>query len=249
MTNRKPWHEEDRFWEAVTPILFGKRRWEEAPKEVESMITLLGLEPGMKVLDLCCGVGRHSLELARRGFVVTAVDRTESYLRQASELAKKEGLTIEFVKEDMRNFIRPNAFDAVINFYTSFGYFEDPDDDRKVIKNVYQSLKVGGVLLIEMMGKEILARIFRERDWFEEDGLLILEERKLGDCWDRVETRWIIIRENQRIEQKLSLRLYSAVELRSLLSECGFKEIEIYGDLQQSPYNQMARRLIAITRK
>lgn len=249
MTNRKPWHEEDRFWEAVTPILFGKRRWEEAPKEVESMITLLGLEPGMKVLDLCCGVGRHSLELARRGFVVTAVDRTESYLRQASELAKKEGLTIEFVKEDMRNFIRPNAFDAVINFYTSFGYFEDPDDDRKVIKNVYQSLKVGGVFLIEMMGKEILARIFRERDWFEEDGILILEERKLGDCWDRVETRWIIIRENQRIEQKLSLRLYSAVELRSLLSESGFKEIEIYGDLQQSPYNQMARRLIAITRK
>ena len=115
-----PWHEQDAFWLAVEPVLFLQRRWSDAPAEVEGIISLLGLQSGMRVLDLCCGVGRHALEFARRGFHVTGVDRTQAYLDKASRQAVSEGLRAEFVREDMRAFCRPQAFDAAVNLFTSF---------------------------------------------------------------------------------------------------------------------------------
>ena len=158
MQEAQPWHEQDEFWETVAPILFAQRRWSDAPAEVEEVVSLLGIGPGAHILDLCCGVGRHSLELARRGFRVTGVDRTRLYLDRASKQAEAEGLKIEFVQDDMRTFCRPDAFDVVINLFTSFSYFEDPEEDRQVLVNVYRSLKPGGVFVLEMLGKEILAR-------------------------------------------------------------------------------------------
>lgn len=236
MPQAKPWHEQDTFWDTVAPILFVQRRWTDAPAEVEQVISLLGVEPEAHILDLCCGVGRHSLELARRGFQVTGVDRTRPYLDRASRQAEAEGLEIEFVQSDMRDFCRPDAFDAVVNLFTSFGYFEDPEDDRQVALNMYRSLKPGGVFLIDMMGKEVLARIFRERDWHEENGVLILEERKISKNWSWMENRWIIFADDNRTELNLSHRVYSAVELASLLTEGGFAHVDAYGNLDGSAY-------------
>jgi len=244
-----PWYKQDTFWETVAPTLFTQRRWSEAPVEVGQVVALLGIEPGAHVLDLCCGVGRHSLDLARRGFQVTGVDRTRPYLDRAARQAEAEGLEIEFVQSDMRSFCRPDAFDAVVNLFTSFGYFEDPEDDRQVALNVCRSLKSGGAFLIDMMGKEILARIFRERDWYEEDGVLILQERKVTKNWSWMENRWIMFKDNHRAELNLSHRIYSATELASLLTECGFAHVDAYGDLEGSAYDHLARRLVVVARK
>ena len=249
MQETQPWHEQNAFWETVAPTLFTQRRWSDAPAEVEQVVSLLGIEPGAHILDLCCGVGRHSLELARRGFQVTGVDRTRLYLDRASRQAEAEGLQVEFVQSDMRTFCRPDAFDAVVNLFTSFGYFEDPEDDHQVALNVYRSLKSGGVFLLEMMGKEVLARIFRERDWYEEDGVLILQERKITKNWGWMESRWILFADNNRTELKLSHRIYSAVELASLLAECGFAHLDAYGDLEGRAYDHLARRLVVVARK
>ena len=245
----KPWHEQDEFWEAFEPILFAQRHWSAVPVEVEAIISLLQLHPGMSILDLCCGPGRHSLELARRGFYVTGVDRTRRYLDKAAAQAANEGLQIEFVQEDIRNFCRPNAFDAVLNLYTSFGYFEDPQEDRQVATNILRSLKPDGVLVLEIMGKEVLARIFQERSWHEEDGVLILEERKIRSGWNWIDTRWILFQDGRRIEKTLSLRLYSAAELTSLLATCGFARSEVYGDLAGSLYDHTAKRLVVVGHK
>jgi ubiquinone/menaquinone biosynthesis C-methylase UbiE len=220
-----------------------------APEQVENFISLLGIAPGCKVLDLCCGVGRHSLELSRRGFTVTGVDRTVSYLQKARRKAKKEKLKIEFVKDDMRTFCRPNAFDVVINLFTSFGYFQNQDDNRKVLINVHRSLKDGGVALFDLMGKEILARIFTERGWNEENGIFILEERKPTKNWSWMENRWIIINDNEKCEFKITHRLYSAFEFSELLKDCGFSSVDVYGDLTGAPYDQKARRLVAVAHK
>lgn len=249
MQEIKPWHEQDAFWETVEPVLFAQRRWSDAPAEVEKIISLLGLQTGMSLLDLCCGVGRHSLEFTRRGFRVTGVDRTRVYVDKASKHGQAEGLEVEFVQDDMRAFCRPEAFDVVINLFTSFGYFENPEDDRRVVTNVYRSLKAGGVLLLEMMGKEVLARIFQERGWHEENGILILEERKLARAWGWIENRWIMFKDNRRTELRLSHRLYSAVELISLLTECGFAHTDVYGDLAGSPYDHTAKRLVGVGHK
>ncbi len=248
MPKSKPWYEDDNFWETAAPLMFSGHL-ERAREELDKLVPLLGIKPGIHILDLCCGIGRHSLELARRGFQVTGVDRTRSYLDIASKQAEAEGLKVEFVQDDMRTFCRPGAFDVCINMFTSFGYFEDPAEDRQVVVNVYRSLKSGGVFILETMGKEVLARVFRERDWYEEKGIFRLTEHKVSHNWGWMENRWIMFKDDKRIEFKVTHRLYSAVELASLFTECGFSQTDAYGDLSGSAYDHTASRLVMVAHK
>jgi SAM-dependent methyltransferase len=230
--------------------MFGEERWEMAPAEVDAVIALLGVKPGAAILDLCCGVGRHALQLARKGFHVTGVDRTSAYLRTAREKAAAEQLELELVQDDMRDFVRPSAFDAAINLYTSFGYFEDPVDDRRVVENLLHSLRPGGMLAMEMMGKEVLARIFLPRDWQElPDGSLFLQERRVSRDWTWMENRWILIEGAQRREYAIDHRIYDGEGLRALLLCAGFDSVSLHGDLSGSPYGAEAKRLVAVARK
>jgi len=245
----KVWHEQDNFWAKWAPILFPKQRWEKTQEEVTNIVSLLKIDPGASILDLCCGPGRHSLELARHGFSVTGVDRTKSYLEKARKQAETEGLKVEFIQEDMRNFCKPNTFDVAINLFTSFGYFEDIKDDKKVITNVHHSLKNKGVFLIDIMGKEVLARVFCERNWHEVDNNIVLEERKICKNWSWIDNRWILVKDGEKEEYKISHRIYSAVELTALLNECGFNPIDVYGDLTGEPYDHTAKRLILVAHK
>jgi SAM-dependent methyltransferase len=244
MKKSTPWYEQEDFWATVEPILFSERRIQNAPIEVDKMIMLLGLEPGMKILDQCCGVGRHILEFARRGFQATGVDIYQPYLDRAEKIARTEKLKVKLLHGDMRTFCEPNKYDVVLNYFTSFGFFDDPKDDVKVALNAYKSLRKGGVYTLDMMSKEILAKSFRERDWREDEGLIVLEERKILGNWSQVENRWMVLQGNQRKELHLTLRLYSAVELSLLLTNCGFQRIEVFGDLDGIPYDDKARRLI-----
>ena len=149
----------------------------------------------------------------------------------------------------MRTFCQPEAFDVIINMFTSFGYFEDPEEDRKVVMNVYRSLKSGGLFLMEIMGKEVLARIFQERVWHEEDGVIQLEEHKVTRNWSWMENRWIMLKGNKRMENRVSHRLYSATELAGLLKDSGFTKVDVYGGLDGSPYDQTARRMVIVAQK
>jgi len=180
---------------------------------------------------------------------VTGVDKTVAYLETARKQAKTDGLDVEFVQDDMRAFCRPDAFDAAINLFTSFGYFEDPEDDRRVVMNVYRSLRSDGAFLMDLMGKEVLARVFQERGWREENGIILLEERKVSSNWGWIENRWVIVEDGEKREVKISLRLYSAVELSTLLRECGFDRADVYGDVKRAPYDHTAKRLVVVAHK
>lgn len=243
------WYEQDDFWKTWAPFMFSKERWEDAPDEVNNLIALLAIKPNSSVLDLCCGPGRHALEFARRGFSVTGVDRTKRYLEEARKRAEKEKLKLELVQKDMRRFRRPGKFDAALNLFTSFGFFEDQKDDQLMASNVYDSLKDGGVFVIDIIGKEILARIFRERDWQERDGAIMLEERTVSKDWTWMENRWILIKDGQTLEFRFSHRPYSAAELTRLLADSGFAETEVYGSLAGTPYDHQAKRLVVVARK
>ena len=244
------WHETDETWENLGPVLFTRRRWERAEVEVGLLIALLGLSGTERILDIPCGTGRHTLELSRRGYRVTGVDRTESYLAEARRRSDDNGLDVEWVRADMRSFSRPEAFDVVLNMYTSFGYFEDAADDRLAAQVFLDALKSGGRLMMELHGKENLAAGFQPRDWVElDDGLLLLESRAITDHWRSVHNRWIVIREGGRHEIEFSLRLYGAGELIDLLRDVGFAEIAAFGNLEGDPYDEHARRLVLVADK
>ncbi len=134
------------------PELFGPLEGN-AENEVDEIIDLLALQPGSAVEDLGCGRGRHAIPLARRGFAVTGVDLSEKMLGIARTRARKEGVAVEWVREDMRVFRRPGTFDLCLSLFTSFGYFND-EENQKVLDNVGMSLKEGGILLLDLRNAE-----------------------------------------------------------------------------------------------
>ncbi len=243
------WFEDDEFWRTTAPSMFGDQMWQAAPGDVDGVVELAGIAPPARVLDLACGPGRHTLELARRGFRVTGVDLSKFLLDEARRRAQEAGLAVEFIQQDMRHFQGNGEFDCALNLFTSFGFFRDPADDRRVVENAFRALKGGGVFVLDSMGKEILARIFNPRDWREHDEELWLYERKVQEDWSWIENRWIVVRGGVRKEFRISHRLYSAAELSRLMLECGFKRVEAYGDFQGAPYDQDARRLVAVARR
>jgi len=246
MRKQKAWHDQDEFWATFAPKMFSETTWANAVPQVDQLLVLNGAQPGDAFLDLGCGPGRHSLELARRGFKVTGVDRTSLFLEQASRKAKEESLPVDFIQEDMRHFSRSEAFHHAISMFTSFGYFEDHAENIQVIQNVFNSLKENGTFLIELMGKEVLARVYRERDWSETDSILYLEERQVTRNWTWMSNRWIMINGAKRFEIHLDHWLYSAVELSAMLKQCGFLKVDAYGGLDGSPYDTSAKRLVVV---
>jgi SAM-dependent methyltransferase len=178
------------------------------------------------------------------------VDRTDSYLVEARARAEDAGLPLELVLADMRAFVRPNTYDVAVNLFTSFGYFEDENENLRVLANLHTSLRPGGALVMELAAKEVLAREFRERDWTElSDGTLVLQERRIARGWTWIESRWIIIKDGERRELPLAHRIYGASDLTTLLNEAGFANVRVYGDLSGSPYDHTAKRLVVVARK
>ncbi len=249
MSQKKEWFEDASLWETAQPILFQRSRLVDAVAETRMILELTKPAPGSRILDLCCGIGRHCLELARLGFAVTAVDITQKYIDMANRLAKEQGLAIEFLCEDMRAFRRPDSFDLVINCFSSFGYFEEKADDITVVANVSESLRPGGRFLLDTVGKEAIARAYQKRDWHEGNGYIVLEERNIEKDWSWIRNRWIVISGEKRNEITLSHRLYSASELTELLKANGFSQAAAYGDLSGRPYDADAHRLILLATK
>jgi SAM-dependent methyltransferase len=247
--HKKEWFDNEMFWKDMYPYLFTEERFSRAPEEVEKILALTKPE-GKTALDLCCGPGRCSIAMAAAGFKVTGVDRTEFLLDKAVETANAARITIEWIQMDMRDFIRADAFDLALNVWTSFGYFDDKDEDLQVLSNILTNLKPGGVCLIEVLGKERLAKMFQPTtSSVLPDGTEIIQRHEIVDDWTRIQNEWILIRNGRVKRYKLNLTVYSGQELRDRLEQSGFTDVKLYGNLDGEEYGLNAQRLIAVARK
>lgn len=243
------WFESEDFWRDFYPYMFSADRFAAAKDEVSRVMTLTQRSNG-DLLDLCCGPGRHAVEFAQRGFHVTGVDRSTFLLDRAREHASQAGASVEWVLEDMRRFLRPGTFDLACNLFTSFGYFEDEQDDLRVLQNLQQSLKDDGVLVIETLGKERLARVWQNAICTElADGSLLVQRPQLLNDWCRIRSEWTLIKDGHARSFSFEHTIYSGRELKDLLLSSGFNEVQLFGDLQGSTYNLEATRLVAVARK
>jgi SAM-dependent methyltransferase len=243
------WFEDESFWTEMYPFMFPEDRFHLAEEQIEKALTLVDYQGGA-VLDLCCGPGRHSFALAKRGIRVTAVDRSEFLLNKAKAEAARLNLEIEFVLDDMRRFVRSHSFSLILNMFTSFGYFDDKEDDLTVLRNAYQSLQPGGAMLIDVLGKEPLARRYQPTSSTQgADGVLLIERHEICEDWTRCRNEWILVKGATAKSFNFQTRLYSGQEMKDIMLLAGFEEVAVLGDLDGNEYGIDANRLIAIGRK
>jgi len=224
---------------------------ETSRQQVDFVIDKLSLEPGARVLDLCCGQGRHLIDLARRGYDVVGLDLSEYMLEQCKTVAAAEGISPVLVHADMREVGFTAEFDAVINMFTSFGYLENDSEDQRVINAASLALKGGGSLLIDLMNRDWLMGVFKPVEWQENSrGDLILSERDFDAITGRVNAREVTIHpDGARTDRSHCIRLYTYNELDAMLQQAGLKIQSTYGGFDSSPFHFRSRRMIVIARK
>lgn len=224
---------------------------ERTAAEVQGIVNLLGLSPGARLLDLACGHGRHAILLAKLGYEVTGYDLSEIFLRRAQADAEAQGVNVRWVRGDMRRLSFAAEFDAVINVFTAFGYFADPEEDRQVLRGICAALRPGGRFLLETMHRDGLISRFRRQD-FEKtaNGTFVLHERQWDPARDLLTDQITLIRpDGTRKNYTTAIRLYSLTELIALLKACGMEPESWYGGLNGSPLQLESRRLAIVSRR
>ncbi len=223
---------------------------ERTAREVAGIIRLLHLEAGKSVLDLCCGYGRHAIPLAQYGCQVTGQDLSSAFIQLAQQEAEAAGVRANWVQGDMRFIPFEHEFDAVINIFTSFGYFEDEAEDQHVLEQVHKALKPGGLLLLETVYQPRVVRAFTPHGIIRyDDGLIVMEERRIDLLTSRNEVRVTMLHpDGHRTEHRHSMRIYTLTELIRMLAAAGLEVQAYYGDLDGSPLS-MDSRLVVVSRK
>ena len=245
------WFENEDFWLNYGPIMFDGQQWAQAAGIAKSVMNLARLSEGNSVLDVCCGPGRISVELALLGMDVTGVDIIQSELDAAKETAEDENVKLSLIKADLRSFSSDKKFDCAVNLYTSFGYCDTIEEDVKILQNIYSSLKDGGWFILENLSRETAILYFTEGEWFERAGKTVLTEFHVEGAWEGLRSKWILIdnKTGQRMEHEFVQRLYSGIELKRILTGIGFSSVEVYGDFDFSPYNEKARTMVIVAKK
>jgi SAM-dependent methyltransferase len=225
---------------------------ERAEKESAFVASALGLEPGAAVLDLCCGQGRHSVQLAKRGLKVTSLDLNSDYVELAQQAAKANKVAIETVVADMRNIPFENKFDAIVNMYSSFGYLESEAEDLKVLESAAKALKAGGGLLLDMLNREWAIDNYIQNDWHTgADGTLYVERRDLDLAASRMHVHFIVVDPQGGRRESIghNIRLYTLTETTRLLERVGLQQTAVFGGFDGEAYGIGTRRMIVIAQK
>lgn len=226
------------FWaRAMTP--------EMSAAEVDFLEKALELTPGARVLDVPCGHGRHSLELAKRGYRVTGLDISEDALR----LAQAQPSTVDWIQGDMRRFNRESEFDAAFCFGNSFGYL-DHAAAPAFLRAVAAALKPGGRLAIETgMAAESILPSLQPRGWYQLCDILMLSERRYVVEDSRLDIDYTFVRGSLIETRPSASYVFTVAELRRMLSAAGIDPVATLASTAGEPYKLGSPRLILTGRK
>ncbi|HEY8338245.1 MAG TPA: class I SAM-dependent methyltransferase [Egibacteraceae bacterium] len=198
---------------------------------------LLAAAPGGEVLDVACGYGRIAGPLQQRGFRVTGIDASADQLRLAAQ--RNPGPT--YLRRDMRE-PPPGPFDAVLNVFSSFGYFADRSDDRAALRAWQRVLRPGGLLLMELAHRDAVAHLYEGDDQVVETGGV--RETGVTDWVSGVRTSTVT---DGEMTKTFRVRLYTVTELVAELGAAGFRAVEARGGLGTSaPPTPLTRRLVLL---
>ncbi len=222
---------------------------EQTRAECDFIEGTLQVAPPARVLDVPCGNGRHSLELASRGWQVTGVDMALPFLEEARSKSAERQLKIAWERRDMRDLPWPKEFDAAFCFGNSFGYMTD-NGNAEFLQAVARVLKPGARFILDTQVAETILPTFQERRWYQFGEILFLIENRYDHVHGRLDTEYTFVQEGKVDRRASSHRIYAYRELCEMLEEAGFENCEGYGSLGREPFKLGAERLLlATTRK
>lgn len=244
------WHADEAFW-ARWGVALAEPDTAEAARAARGFADIARLPDGSRVLDVGSGHGRHALALARMGHHATALDLSARRLRRIQQIAEAEGLPMEIVRRDMRQFDRPRHFQGILWSGDAVGLFTSAEDDLRVTEQLFLSLKPGGRLVVVPRSKELAGRSLQTQRWQWLDGdTLILEERVIDDGWGWLRVRLSRVRDGQPADHaEAAWRLFSGTELEMLLRRAGFTKVRLYGSWDRRRYDLDAEQLIAVAER
>ncbi|MCL6456419.1 MAG: methyltransferase domain-containing protein [Gorillibacterium sp.] len=228
-------------------LVYKHRDMQGAQAEVHKMVEWLQLEKGADVLDLCCGMGRHSLSLTDLGYHITGLDLSDVLLTEARRLDEQGQVT--WVKGDMRSIPFAGPFDAVVNLFTSFGYFDNDQENGSVLHEIARVLKPGGRFILDYMNAEDVIQHLVPTSERKDGEITILESRSIEEGY--VRKRIVLVEPGKPDRNYLEqVRLYKLADFKRLLAGTGLRLDHVYGSYNGDSFSEEdSKRLILVGTK
>ena len=225
-----------------------RRPHSQVKSQIDGVERFLRLEPRSRMLDLGCGSGRRTIELARRGHRVVGLDPDERALAEARAAAKGEKLNTHFLKADTRAIPYRSEIDAVVSLDGAFGQLPSDRDDLKCLESVRKALKPGGQLVIDALNREWLMRHFEPNFWEQAEeakGAVVLDQITFDFERGRLDNRRTIVgADGKRTPSFVSVRVYALTELKAQLEAAGLVYLQCWGGFDGSAYGMESPRLV-----
>jgi len=237
------WFESDEY-----STVYKHRNNEEAEILISFILSKINLSGDAKILDLGCGAGRHTLLLAKRGFQVTGIDQSAKLLSVAVDEAQKNGLHARFIKDDIRTVSFSEKFDVILNVFTSFGYFENDDDNFALFTNVEKHLSDEGVFVFDFLNAENVKRNLIPFSEDEIGDIVVKQSRKIEG--NKVIKEIVLLQNGERKNYRESVRLYSKTDLLGALNKNNLSVEMIFGSYDGEAFDEFSSpRLILLCKK
>lgn len=242
---RRQWFE--RFFDAdYVALLRDTSPPRQTRRQVDFLVRSLRLPAGARILDLPCGYGRHAAELARRGFRVVGVDLSRAMIAEARR-RWTEGSRLRFTRGDMRRLKPTGDFDAVVNMYTSFGYFS-PRENVAVLRRMTRALRPGGLLLIDHRDPGHDARL-PQRLWYPAGPhRYVLEDRRFDRRTNVTRSTWLIVPAGRSrvIRKTTRFQEFTLPQWRRMFRKVGLRFVKAYSGYDGRAYRPISKRRLIV---
>ena len=260
MSDKRHWTEDVFRDKASTfmPILTTRKmKAENQINAIRNILNKYDVPENSKLLDLACGIGRHSVELASRGYLVVGVDISKEYLETAQQMAADRNVSdhCQFIRGDMRKIksVLHNyeEFDVIVNLFTSFGYYDD-ETDRRILRDLRSLVRKGGLFIIDIMNRDYFIRNIQKTHISNPtDEHFHIEETRLDLENSRLHAVWKIYKpvgDDLEYQETITIdnRLFSLHELKSWIEDAGWRYLEVYGGFDLSPLRFDSKRLLVV---
>ncbi|MCP9769372.1 class I SAM-dependent methyltransferase [Lacihabitans sp. LS3-19] len=226
-------------------ILYKSRGENEAQKFIDNLAEKLNFSSDWQYCDMACGKGRHAIYLNSKNFEVTGLDLSPNNIWHA-QCAENEKL--QFHEHDIRDTFRPEYFDVMLNLFTSFGYFENQEENQKAVKAMSNSLKSGGILVLDYMNSRKAIEGFNSHYEKTVDGIQFNINKRIEFGFIFKNISFENEGKNHKYEERVKLLFLE--DFKHFFEASNLTLIDVYGDYELNPYQDLASdRMIMVCKK